>query len=196
MDITPRQRIRGGCREPAGSNPAIVRAWCPVDITVAPRYSYHMKRWTTEEVEFMVANHDTLTIQELATALSRTKRAVEDYRLRNRITMSSETQRAKSVRGAATARGARNGMFGADNPNWKGDRSKNHYFYKLRQMARYPERAAAGRAVAREVRSGRMKRRPCEVCGDQNSHAHHNDYSKPLDVVWLCRAHHRERHCS
>lgn len=35
---------------------------------------------------------------------------------------------------------------------------------------------------------------PCEVCGDPNVHAHHEDYTKPLEVNWLCPLHHVERH--
>lgn len=33
---------------------------------------------------------------------------------------------------------------------------------------------------------------PCAVCGTtEQIEKHHEDYGKPLDVVWLCRAHHR-----
>jgi sigma-70-like protein len=44
------------------------------------------------------------------------------------------------------------------------------------------------------VRSGRISKRPCKVCGDENSEAHHEDYDKPLEVVWLCKKHHDEHH--
>ncbi len=44
------------------------------------------------------------------------------------------------------------------------------------------------------IRSGALKRLPCEVCGVGNAQAHHDDYSKPLDVVLLCAKHHAERH--
>lgn len=35
---------------------------------------------------------------------------------------------------------------------------------------------------------------PCEVCGSEIVDAHHDDYSKPLDVRWLCPLHHRRLH--
>jgi len=41
---------------------------------------------------------------------------------------------------------------------------------------------------------GELVREPCVVCGEEKSQGHHEDYSKPLDVVWLCSLHHHERH--
>lgn len=41
---------------------------------------------------------------------------------------------------------------------------------------------------------GKIQQKPCEICGDIKSEAHHPDYSKPLDVVWLCDFHHKEEH--
>jgi hypothetical protein len=39
---------------------------------------------------------------------------------------------------------------------------------------------------------GTLKTQPCEVCGSTVSvEAHHEDYSRPLDVRWLCNYHHR-----
>jgi len=35
---------------------------------------------------------------------------------------------------------------------------------------------------------------PCEICGCEKSEAHHDDYSRPLDVRWLCRVHHLMHH--
>jgi hypothetical protein len=44
------------------------------------------------------------------------------------------------------------------------------------------------------MRDGKVVKMPCLVCGDQNSEGHHPDYSRPLDVVWLCNKHHVETH--
>ena len=57
----------------------------------------------------------------------------------------------------------------------------------------YPERKKAVTAVNNAVRDGRIKRHPCWVCGDK-AVAHHPDYSRPLDVVWLCQPHHKAAH--
>jgi hypothetical protein len=61
--------------------------------------------------------------------------------------------------------------------------------------ARRPaQKRAANQAVSNAVRDGRLVRQPCEVCGAEKAEAHHDDYSKPLDVRWLCRKHHLEHH--
>lgn len=54
-------------------------------------------------------------------------------------------------------------------------------------------RGKADDEVARAIYMGLLVRSPCVVCGAEKSEAHHDDYRKPLDVIWLCREHHRER---
>lgn len=56
------------------------------------------------------------------------------------------------------------------------------------------EHHAARWKVHRALKAGSLMRCPCEVCGADKTHAHHDDYSKPLDVRWLCPMHHREHH--
>lgn len=48
--------------------------------------------------------------------------------------------------------------------------------------------------VGNALKSGRLTKQHCEVCGCQETHGHHDDYSKPLDVRWLCDTHHNEWH--
>lgn len=63
-----------------------------------------------------------------------------------------------------------------------------------RQSEKFPERLAARQAVRIALRNGALKGKPCEECGDEKSQAHHPDYSKPLDVKWLCRSCHNKEH--
>jgi len=59
---------------------------------------------------------------------------------------------------------------------------------------KFPEKKKAHRAVSYALESGKLKRLSCEVCGKEKAHAHHENYSKPLDVIWLCSVHHSEIH--
>ena len=55
-------------------------------------------------------------------------------------------------------------------------------------------RQVAHIAVANGIRDGSLVRIPCIRCGEQKSLAHHEDYDKPLDVMWLCQPCHKQRH--
>lgn len=57
---------------------------------------------------------------------------------------------------------------------------------------KYPEKHRAHYLVRVAKKSGKLKQLPCQICGEVKSEAHHEDYTKPLEVVWLCRKHHRE----
>src|SRR3990172_3681845 len=41
---------------------------------------------------------------------------------------------------------------------------------------------------------GKIISKPCEKCGSLNPQRHHEDYNKPLDIVFLCRECHLEYH--
>jgi hypothetical protein len=59
----------------------------------------------------------------------------------------------------------------------------------------FPERHKAHEAVNNAVRDGRLqKKRECQRCGitPKRIEAHHADYSKPLDVEWLCKPCHAQ----
>lgn len=60
-----------------------------------------------------------------------------------------------------------------------------------------PERRAAQHALNSAVRSGKVVPWPvCAMyyCDVTKVEAHHPDYSRPLDVVWLCSPHHKQAH--
>lgn len=70
---------------------------------------------------------------------------------------------------------------------------------KLRNKNRVDNKRRSGKQKAHDllrssIRNGSIKRKPCEICNSNVSHGHHDDYSKPLEVVWLCPLHHMERH--
>lgn len=60
------------------------------------------------------------------------------------------------------------------------------------QRLKFPERKKAYSKLDWAVRSGKIKKEPCIKCGDPNSQGHHEDYSKPYEVIWLCDLHHKE----
>lgn len=55
--------------------------------------------------------------------------------------------------------------------------------------------SAAHQMVTLAIKSGLLTPAPCEVCSTEvNINAHHDDYTKPLEVRWLCRRHHAAWH--
>jgi len=121
---------------------------------------------------------------ELAAALGRTPKAVRMALGRQKIRRPDE---------AITAH-ARRRWLGEANPNWKGGISYDPAAWQREQKRRHSAQVRARAAVYRAVRSGRLERQPCEVCGVETAQAHHDDYSNPLGVRWLCRKHHRAVH--
>ncbi len=65
---------------------------------------------------------------------------------------------------------------------------------RARQRLYNPEKTKARDQFTAAVRSGALVRQPCVRCGQDKSEGHHPDYARPLDVVWLCRQHHRLEH--
>lgn len=75
-------------------------------------------------------------------------------------------------------------------------------FRKAKQKAeeryrkKYPEKAKARDHVNYALETGRLKRSIiCQRCkAETHCEAHHEDYTKPLDVIWLCDTCHKKRH--
>ena len=58
---------------------------------------------------------------------------------------------------------------------------------------KYPIKYRAHNLVNNSIRDGKLFPMPCEICGNR-AVAHHDDYAKPLNVRWLCQAHHKQWH--
>jgi hypothetical protein len=65
-----------------------------------------------------------------------------------------------------------------------------------RWRAAHPEQHAAHRAVLNAICRGDLTRpKNCSRCGAVGRiHGHHEDYGKPLEVIWLCNACHLDVH--
>lgn len=82
------------------------------------------------------------------------------------------------------------------NPKWKQRLNKRYFSISLGKKAiykktilfrdKFPQKYKAYIAVQSAIRNGSLVRGKCEICGLKKTHAHHDDYSKPLDVRWLC----------
>lgn len=74
------------------------------------------------------------------------------------------------------------------------ERKKSLRMYQLERRRKNPGKYRASYTLTNAIRDGRLIRKPCCICGEKKSEAHHKDYRKPLKVVWLCFRHHREAH--
>jgi len=60
---------------------------------------------------------------------------------------------------------------------------------------KFPKKSKATGMVNNAIRDGKLFKQPCEKCGSEDKlHAHHDDYAKPLNIRWLCAAHHSQWH--
>ena len=81
-------------------------------------------------------------------------------------------------------------------------RSREIYEPKRKREWEPSEKTHARNVLNSAVRYGKITPKPCERCGadpkrhngSSDVHAHHDDYSKPLDVRWLCAECHIEYH--
>ncbi len=62
------------------------------------------------------------------------------------------------------------------------------------KQAVFDEKYNCRKTLRNAVKRGLVVKESCKICGELKTEAHHNDYSKPLDVIWLCRRHHHLIH--
>ena len=63
-----------------------------------------------------------------------------------------------------------------------------------RYRNKYPEKYKARQVLQYHVRKGYIEKGLCEDCGSKKVQAHHEDYTKPLEVRWLCAKCHNRVH--
>ena len=73
-------------------------------------------------------------------------------------------------------------------------RKLHGYHAEEKWTKKNPEKRKVHELLREAVRLGIVDKSPCKVCGAKKSVAHHPDYSKPLEVIWLCAIHHRQAH--
>ena len=83
---------------------------------------------------------------------------------------------------------ARTAYAATDVGRARGNAAKRNY------RNNHPLRAKANDALGNAIRDGRVTRDPCHCCGAAEVEGHHADYSRPLDVTWLCIDHHNQLH--
>ena len=76
-----------------------------------------------------------------------------------------------------------------------------HNAYRREHRPSYGELSERDRLRARcraytgtLIKRGHLTRGLCEGCEGPDAQAHHEDYTKPREVAWLCRACHMARH--
>jgi hypothetical protein len=64
-----------------------------------------------------------------------------------------------------------------------------------KRYKREPTKESARNAVRYALRTGKINREPCFVCGEVGQ-AHHSSYAQDMKLVvtWLCQPHHNQLH--
>ncbi len=76
------------------------------------------------------------------------------------------------------------------------ERERHRNYMKMRYQTdpehrrKHKARVRARKALLR----GEIHREPCRMCGEAQAEMHHEDYSKPLEVTWLCKSCHENHH--
>ena len=143
------------------------------------------KDWSKEDISYLKKYHKTTLLKDIAIALNRTRKGVENKS--SRLGLDNKNKLGK---------GERPDQSGPNNHNWKGGVSRNHYYYTKRSKAKYPEKNKAREILKYAIKKGEIIRpNICPKCKKKKKiEGHHEDYSKPLEVEWVCRKCHNLIH--
>jgi len=145
-------------------------------------------KWTSEQEAFLRDNFEQYMDKELAEMLGVTARSIHGKACRLRLLRSKAALSARSS--------------GEHSHNWKGGVRVNNikeynrlmsYRYRRGPKAEiYKKRHKVNALVQYALRKGILKKGVCAVCGATEVVGHHEDYDKPLDVIWVCVKCHAE----
>jgi len=110
-----------------------------------------------------------------------------EWYMRNRLRLSI---RAKEYREQNKERIAKRTKAYRSRPEVKAANTARHRKYREKNAWKHLARTTLGYAL----RSGKITKQPCARCGAIEVQAHHTDYTKPLEVTWLCRLCHWKEH--
>jgi ribosomal protein S27AE len=75
----------------------------------------------------------------------------------------------------------------------RGNRQVPGYFKEYRKN--YPNKYKAHNMVNNAIRDGKLFKKSCGECGSKRRiNAHHDNYTEPLNVRWLCASCHHQWH--
>ena len=77
---------------------------------------------------------------------------------------------------------------------WREKNKEKEWVTTKRYWAENPESRKAHSIVSNAIRGNKLKKKKCIVCRNEKSEAHHDDYSKPLEILWFCRQCHMNYH--
>lgn len=101
-------------------------------------------------------------------------------------------QRAATARYRATKKGKATEAAYRKSAKRKAVLAKYDKAARKRNQAKFKARSVVNNAK----RDGKIKPAPCANCGKKKTQAHHTDYTKPLEVVWLCAKCHTFAHAA
>ena len=105
--------------------------------------------------------------------------ALEDQERKRRAAQSQKRYKASEKGKATQARFYRSKAKREESKRW---RTKNKW------------KVVCHRLTHKAIKAKRLLRKPCAVCQIHLAFAHHDDYTKPLSVKWLCALHHVRYH--
>lgn len=77
--------------------------------------------------------------------------------------------------------------------NYYKNNKENLLLYKKEYILKFPEKYKAKQKINNKIKNGDIKRQCCIFCNNIGE-AHHFDYNRPLDIIWLCHMHHSRLH--